>query len=85
MPIKIALPTDLSNLHIKKYSNLLGLVRVMVFLYATTVSLVKLIFYVKNKKAVDLNIVTRNDYDFKLQYRIIRNNTFSRYLSPETY
>ena len=57
----------------------------MVFLYATTVSLVKLIFYVKNKKAVDLNIVTRNDYDFKLQYRIIRSNTFSRYLSPETY
>ena len=57
----------------------------MVFLYATTVSLVKLIFYVKNKKAVDLNIVTRNDYDFKLQYRISKNNTFSRYLSPETY
>ena len=25
----------------------------MVFLYATTVSLVKLIFYVKNKKAVE--------------------------------
>ena len=57
----------------------------MVFLYATIVSLIKLIFYIKNKKVVDLNIVTRNDYDLKLRYRINRNNTFSRYLSPETY
>ena len=48
---------------------------IMVFLYATTVSLIKLIFYIKNKKAVDL----------KLQHKISRNNSFSRYLSPETY
>ena len=47
----------------------------MVFLYATTVSLIKLIFYIKNKKAVDL----------KLPHRISRNKTFSRYLSPEMY
>ena len=47
----------------------------MVFLYAATVLLIKLIFYIKNKKAVDL----------KLQHRISRNNSFRRYLSPETY
>ena len=47
----------------------------MIFVYATTVSLMKLIFYIKNKKTVDL----------KLQQRISRNNSFSRYLSPETY
>ena len=47
----------------------------MVFLYATTVSLIKLIFYIKNKKALDL----------KLQHRVSRNNSFSRYLNPETY
>ena len=47
----------------------------MAFLYATTVSLIKLIFYIKNKKAVDL----------KLPHRISRNKTFSRYLSPEMY
>ena len=41
---------------------------IMVFLYATTVSLIKLIFYIKNKKAVDL----------RLQHRINRNNSFSR-------
>ena len=37
------------------------------------VSLIKFIFYVKNKKAVDL----------KLQDRIRRNNSFIRYLSPD--
>ena len=47
----------------------------MVFLYATTVSPIKLTFYPKNKKVVDL----------KLQARISRNNSFSVYLSPETY
>ena len=47
----------------------------MVFQYATTVLLIKLIFYIKNKKAADL----------KPQHRISRNNSFSRYLSPETY
>ena len=30
----------------------------MLFLYATTVSLIKLIFYVKKKKAVDLKLST---------------------------
>ena len=48
-------------------------VRVIVFLYATTVSPIKLIFYTNNKKAVDL----------KLQIRISRNNSFSRYLIPK--
>ena len=49
----------------------------MIFLYATTVSLIKLIFYIKNKKAVDL----------KLQHRISRNNSFSNVenASPEKY
>ena len=42
----------------------------MVFLYAPTFPLMKLLFYIKNKKAVDL----------KLQYRISRDNSFSRYL-----
>ena len=45
---KIVLPTDLSNWYIKKYSNLLEILRVMVFLYATTVLLTA--FYVKNKQ-----------------------------------
>ena len=62
--------TDLPNLHIEKYGNLLQLVRVMIFLDATTVSLIKSIFYIKNKKMVDL----------KLQHRISRDNEFSRYL-----
>ena len=66
---EIVLPTDLPNLYIRKYSNLLQPVPVMV-LYATTVSLMKLIFYIKNKKTVDL----------KLQHMISRNNSFSRYL-----
>ena len=44
------LATDLPNLYTKKYSNLLQTVRVMIFLYATTVSLIKLMFYIKNKK-----------------------------------
>ena len=35
----------------------------------------KLVFYIKKKKAVEL----------KLQHRISRNNLFSRHLSPETY
>ena len=47
----------------------------MVFLNATTVLLIKLIFYIENKKAEDL----------KLEHRISRNNSFSRYLSPEMY
>ena len=47
----------------------------MVFLYATTVSSIKSVSYTKNKKAVDL----------KLQARISRSNSFSWYLSPETY
>ena len=47
----------------------------MAFLYATTVSLIKLIFYINNKKVVEL----------KLLHRISRNKTFSRYVSPETY
>ena len=41
--------TDLPNLYIKKYGNQLQPVRVMIFLYATTVSLIKSIFYIKNK------------------------------------
>ena len=45
----------------------------MVFLYATAASLIKFIFYINNKKAVDL----------KLQGRIRRNNSFIRYLSPD--
>ena len=68
---EIVLPTDLPNLYIKKYSNLLQPVRVMVFLYATTVSLIKFIVYIKNKKET---------VDLKLQHRISRNNSFSRYL-----
>ena len=66
---KIVLPSDLSNWYIKKYTNLLQPVRVMVFLSATTVLLITLIFYIKNKKTVDL----------KLQHQIRRNNLFSRY------
>ena len=62
--------TDLPNLYIKKYGNLLQPVRVKIFLYATTVSLIKSIFYFKNKTALDL----------KLQRRISRDNEFSRYL-----
>ena len=50
-------------------------VRIMPFLHATTVSLIKLIFYIKNKKGVDL----------KLPHRISRSKRFSKYLSPETY
>ena len=71
---EIVLPAWLPNLYIKKYSNSLQPVRVMVFLYAITVSLIKCMFYIKNKKAVDL----------KLQDRIRRNNSFIRHLSPET-
>ena len=71
---EIVLPAWLPNLYIKKYSNPLQPVRVMVFLHATTVSLIKCIFYIKNKKAVDL----------KLQDRIRRNNSFIRHLSPKT-
>ena len=41
-----------------------------VFLRATTVSLIKLIFYMKNKKKVYL----------KLQHRVSKKNSFSRYL-----
>ena len=48
---EIVLPTDLPNLYIKKYSNPLQPVRVKVFLYATSVSLIKLIFYIKKQKA----------------------------------
>ena len=44
------LATDLPNLYTNKYSNLLQTLRVMIFLYATTVSLIKLMFYIKNKK-----------------------------------
>ena len=40
------------------------------FLHATTVSLIKLIFSMKNKKAVDL----------KLEQRISKKSSFSRYL-----
>ena len=40
------------------------------FLHATTVSLIKLIFCMKNKKAADL----------KLQQRISKKSSFSRYL-----
>ena len=47
----------------------------MVFLYETTVSLIKLIFHIKNKNAVDL----------KLEDGIRINNSFIRYLSPEKY
>ena len=61
--------------YVKKYSNLLQTVQVMVFLYETTVSLIKLIFHIKNKKAVDL----------KLQDGIRTNNSFIRYLSLEKY
>ena len=46
----------------------------MVFLYATPASLIRFILYIKNKKTVDL----------KPQYRISRNNSLSRYLSPQT-
>ena len=48
---EIVLSTDLPNLYIKKYSNRLQPVRFMIFLYATTVSLTKLIFYIKKKKS----------------------------------
>ena len=74
---EIVLPTDLPDLYIWKYGNLLQSVQVMVFLYATTDLLIKLIFYIKNKKAVDL----------KLQHRISRNNSFSNVenASPEKY
>ena len=41
---EIVLQADLPNLHIKKYSNQLQPVRVMIFLYTTIVSLIKLIF-----------------------------------------
>ena len=41
-----------------------------VFLHATTVSLIKLIFYMRNKKTIHL----------KLQHRISKKNSFSRYL-----
>ena len=61
---------DLSNLYIKKYSNLLQPVRVTIFLYATKVSLLKLIFYIKEKKEVDL----------KLQNRISRKKSLREYL-----
>ena len=61
---------DLSNLYIKKYSNLLQPVRVRIFLYATKVSLLKLIFYIKEKEEVDL----------KLQDRISRKKSFRGYL-----
>ena len=46
---EIMLPTDLPNLYIKKYSNLLQLrpERVMIFLYGTTVSLIKLLLRIK--------------------------------------
>ena len=44
-----------------------------VFLHGTTVSLIKLIFYMKNKKAVDL----------KLQQRLSKKNSFSRYLEND--
>ena len=68
---EIALPAWLPNLYINKYSNLLQPVRVMIFLYATTISLIKLIFYIKNKETVHL----------KLQDRIRRSNSFIRNLS----
>ena len=67
---KIVLLIDLSNLYIKKYSNLLQPVRVTIFLYATKVSLLKLIFYIKEKKEVDL----------KLQNRISRKKSLREYL-----
>ena len=41
-----------------------------VFLHATTVSLIKSIFYMKDNKTVDL----------KLQHRFSKKNLFSRYL-----
>ena len=56
---EIVLPTDLPNWYIKKYSNLLQPVRVMAFLYATTVLLITMIFYVKNKKTVYLKLQHR--------------------------
>ena len=52
---EIVLPACLPNMYIKKYSNLLQSARVMVFLYATAVAL-KLIFDIKNEKAVDLKL-----------------------------
>ena len=67
---EIVLLIDLSNLYIKKYSNLLQPVRVTIFLYATKVSLLKLIFYIKEKKEVDL----------KLQNRISRKKSLREYL-----
>ena len=70
---EIVLPTNLPNLYIKKCRNLFTTCASLVFLYATTVSPIKLIFYTNNKKAVDL----------KLQIRISRNNSFSRYLIPK--
>ena len=42
----------------------------MFFLYATKVSLIKLIFYIKKKKTLDL----------KLQHWTSRNNLFRSYL-----
>ena len=44
-----------------------------IFLHGTTVLLMKLIFYMKNKKTVHL----------KLQHRITKKNSFSRYLEND--
>ena len=56
---EIVLPTYLPNLYMKKYNNLFAW-QVMIFLYGTAVSLIKLIFYIKNnnnkKKTVDLRL-----------------------------
>ena len=56
---------DLSSLDTKKYKNVLKSVRVMFFVktvkefYATTASLMKLIFYIKNKIQQTLNFTTK--------------------------
>ena len=57
---EIVLPACLPNLYIKKWNNPLQPVWVMFFLQATTFSLLKLIFYTKNKKAgINVTIFVR--------------------------
>ena len=63
------------NLWIKKNSNLFTIRENYGFPVCNYRKTIKLIFYIKNKKAVDL----------KLQHRVSGINLFSRYLSPETY
>ena len=72
----ILLPTYLPNLYIMKISNLFTTCVNYGFSVRNNSFPNKIDILYKNKKTVDL----------KLQHRISRNNSFSRYLSsPETY